>query len=207
MYISAAYRNVLAFMRVHSVRGGVNFFLHQLKNNDEAVYVFDLKNVSMLDHVKLNSDVQTLLYEKPDFNEAFYDGFVSIKGEQKARLDLCRIRKNNDWLGAAYLDSKVAGWGIITAGLVNHKGLILNQGDCIIHSCVTLPAFRRRGVYTALLVGILKTMAMKGLRLAYITSKPFNKASIATIEKVGFQYHSLQKKKKVFQVLFDAVRF
>jgi RimJ/RimL family protein N-acetyltransferase len=50
-------------------------------------------------------------------------------------------------------------------------------------------------------------MAMKGLRLAYITSKPFNKASIATIEKVGFQYHSLQKKKKVFQVLFDAVRF
>jgi len=64
--------------------------------------------------------------------------------------------------------------------------LRLAPGDCEVKFCLTLPAFRGKGLYTAALHAIQEDLVSRGYRRCFICVRYDNVASIRGIEKAGF---------------------
>jgi ribosomal protein S18 acetylase RimI-like enzyme len=91
----------------------------------------------------------------------------------------------------ARLDSAVAayGWVSFDEERIGEQGLRMRlpPGEAYIWDCVTLPGWRRQGLYTALLVHILGDLRAAGLQRAWIGADLSNQPSQRGIARAGFQ--------------------
>lgn len=60
-------------------------------------------------------------------------------------------------------------------------------GEAYIWDCATLPPFRGRGLYPALLAAIARALAAAGCSSAFIAARADNRPSIRGFEKAGFE--------------------
>jgi ribosomal protein S18 acetylase RimI-like enzyme len=67
------------------------------------------------------------------------------------------------------------------------RDLVLADGDAYVWDCATVPRFRGRGLYTALLRSVLAALAAEGRRRAWIGASTTNEASNRTFAAVGFR--------------------
>jgi len=65
--------------------------------------------------------------------------------------------------------------------------LRLDEAECEIKFCLTLPEFRGKGIYPAALQAILQYLRERGYRRCFICVKADNEPSIRGIEKAGFE--------------------
>ena len=63
----------------------------------------------------------------------------------------------------------------------------MQTGEGYIWDCLTLPAFRKQGLYTALLGYMIQELHREGITRIWIGSNQENQASIRGFEKAGFQ--------------------
>jgi len=197
--------SIISFFKTHNFRGGLWYLYYHMLNGDEKVYFFELNRVNQLKDIQINKHLNIKGYKNPTINDEFFDQLASIKGKKKAIYDIKVINKKNDWLFIIYYDSNIAGWGIVTIGPQNHRGLKLTMNEFIIHSCITQNKYRRKRVYTTLLVKILQNMDNKNFSTGYITSKLFNSASILAIEKVGFSFLKIDKRGNFLKRLLNKI--
>jgi ribosomal protein S18 acetylase RimI-like enzyme len=84
--------------------------------------------------------------------------------------------------------------------------LRLDEGDCEIKFCLTLPEFRGRGLYPAALLAIQVYLKDRGFHRCFICVKSDNRASIKGIEKAGFHRVGVTRLQKVMGVQVSARR-
>lgn len=95
--------------------------------------------------------------------------------------------------------------------------LRLEPGEAYIWDCATLPAFRRRHFYTALLIHILRELRAEGLCRVWIGADADNAISLRGIARTGFMWVSelyidpsgakrLRGRPSVTEVLVDTTR-
>ncbi len=65
--------------------------------------------------------------------------------------------------------------------------LDIQPGEAYIWDCATLPAYRRKGLYTALLAFMLGRLADEGLHRIWIGADLENQPSLRAFERAGFQ--------------------
>ena len=91
---------------------------------------------------------------------------------------------------AAWTQGSLAayGWVSFTEEEVGELGLRLRllPGEAYIWDCATLPDYRRRGLYSALLSHIILTLRSEGLRGLWIGADATNAPSLAGIAQAGF---------------------
>jgi hypothetical protein len=97
-------------------------------------------------------------------------------------LDDCKQRFGNDKCVVVRICGSIAGVGWISG--FSQGAQLLNKRDaCLIRSCVTLPAHRRKGVYSCLLTAaVLECHPLPVFVMSHFT----NFASLRAIRKVGF---------------------
>ncbi len=67
------------------------------------------------------------------------------------------------------------------------KSIRLRPGEAYLWDCATLPAFRRQGLYSALLAHVIDVLRADGLRSVWIGADLYNIASHGGIERAGFR--------------------
>lgn len=166
--------------------GGVKFALGLLKSGVEKIYHFNLSK-NHLNTALINPDLRFQLIESEKQFDDIYKDYVKIKGRLLAEEDRRRIIQRREMLGVIYKGNVFAGWGWIKSGPLMYGNNKVSENDCVIHKCRTLRTVRRQKVYTTLLVNILKELHNRETSKVFIGAKDFNIASLAAIEKVGFQ--------------------
>ena len=91
---------------------------------------------------------------------------------------------------AAWADGQLAAWGWVSYG-TEHVGELglevrLRPDEAYIWDCATGPAFRRRGLYTALLVHMAQALSAEGVNMLWIGADYNNAPSQAGIGGAGF---------------------
>jgi len=85
----------------------------------------------------------------------------------------------------------VAAYGWMTAGgeWIGEldRRVALARDEAYIWDCATLPAHRRRGLYKALLAGMLLALSRKGHRRAWIGAALSNRPSVRAFSALGFR--------------------
>jgi ribosomal protein S18 acetylase RimI-like enzyme len=85
----------------------------------------------------------------------------------------------------------VVSYGWVTLGdeqIAEIEGTIrIPRGDAYIWDCATLPAYRGRGLYPALLAAIARDLAEERLAWAWIAARTENVASLRGFQKAGFR--------------------
>jgi ribosomal protein S18 acetylase RimI-like enzyme len=93
---------------------------------------------------------------------------------------------------AVWVDGKLAayGWVSLDEELIGELSLRIKllPGEAYIWDCVTLPAFRRSRLYSALLTYITAELHTEGLRRAWIGADLDNMASQRGLARAGFQH-------------------
>ena len=84
------------------------------------------------------------------------------------------------------------GWVSFQEAYIGELGLRLHlePGEAYIWDCATLPAFRRRHFYTALLIHILRELRAEGLCRVWIGADADNTISLRGIARTGFLWVS-----------------
>jgi ribosomal protein S18 acetylase RimI-like enzyme len=92
---------------------------------------------------------------------------------------------------AAWINSDLAAYGWVTPGTECigelEREIRLGPQEAYIWDCVTLPAYRRRGLYTALLRLIVAGLAHENFRRLWIGSSMSNRPSIRGFAAAGFR--------------------
>ena len=93
---------------------------------------------------------------------------------------------------AGWVENKIVtyGWVSLDEEFVGELNLRLRllEGEAYIWDCATLPAYRQRHLYSALLVHILSELKAERLRRAWIGADLDNIASQRGIARAGFHY-------------------
>jgi len=104
------------------------------------------------------------------------------------------VRNDNRLLHTLVIDGKLAAWGFSyqptqPANLTETPGAVLDfEANAVsLYDFHTIPEFRGRRVYQALLSRILARRFAQGMARAYITVLLSNTPSRVAIERVGFQ--------------------
>ena len=90
-----------------------------------------------------------------------------------------------------WVDGRIACYGWVSSGsecigeLERH--IRLPAGEAYVWDCLTLPAYRRLGLYTSLLAHIELTLRAEGFRRLWIGSALANRPSIRGFEAAGFR--------------------
>lgn len=63
----------------------------------------------------------------------------------------------------------------------------LSPDSVRISNCVTLPAYRRRGLYMATLRQVVRSMSEAGIRSFFLEVLDWNRPSLAAVERAGFR--------------------
>lgn len=91
----------------------------------------------------------------------------------------------------AYVTGAVAAYGWVSLGSERigelERTMRMHPGEAYIWDCATLPAFRGRGLYTALLRHIVATLRGEGLRRLWIGASLDNTPSIRGFRAAGFR--------------------
>jgi ribosomal protein S18 acetylase RimI-like enzyme len=91
---------------------------------------------------------------------------------------------------AAWVDGALAAycWASFADEPIGEQGLTLRllPGEAYLWDCATLPAYRRQGLYSALLAHALAALRAQGLRFVWIGADLDNPASHGGIERAGF---------------------
>lgn len=92
---------------------------------------------------------------------------------------------------AARVDGQLAAycWASFDDEAIGEQGLTLRlrSGEAYLWDCATLPAYRRQGLYSALLAHALAALRAEGLRLVWIGADLDNVPSHGGIERAGFR--------------------
>jgi len=93
---------------------------------------------------------------------------------------------------AAWAGERIAAYGWVSRddeyiGEFNLRVRLL-LGEAYIWDCLTVPAYRRQGIYSALLIHILKELQQDGLCRAWIGADMDNVASQRGIARAGFHF-------------------
>ena len=92
---------------------------------------------------------------------------------------------------AAWVGGEIAAYGWVSHGEECigelERSLRMRPGEAYIWDCATLPPFRRRGLYTALLRSIVGTLHGEGNRRVWIGAGRGNSASIRGFAAAGFR--------------------
>jgi ribosomal protein S18 acetylase RimI-like enzyme len=92
---------------------------------------------------------------------------------------------------AAWVDGSIACFGWVSSGSERigelERHIRLPAGEAYVWDCLTLPAYRRLGLYTSLLTHIGRTLQAEGFRRLWIGSALANQPSIRGFEAAGFR--------------------
>jgi ribosomal protein S18 acetylase RimI-like enzyme len=92
---------------------------------------------------------------------------------------------------AASVEGSIAAYGWVSQGTERigelERTMIMLPGEAYIWDCVTLPAFRRRGLYGAVLRHLAAMLRGEGLRRLWIGASLDNTPSIRGFRSAGFQ--------------------
>jgi ribosomal protein S18 acetylase RimI-like enzyme len=134
---------------------------------------------------------------------------ASAMGLSDAVLVLRRMRGGARAF-AGWVDGAIACYGWVSSGsecigeLERH--IRLPAGEAYVWDCLTLPAYRRLGLYTSLLTHVALTLQAEGFRLLWIGSALANRPSIRGFEAAGFRPVLRVVYVRVGTVSFFAVR-
>ena len=70
--------------------------------------------------------------------------------------------------------------------VAGYAGMMFAAGECFVANLAVFPAFRRRGVATALLLRLLEKARAVGGEFLSLEVRPSNRNAIALYEKLGF---------------------
>lgn len=91
----------------------------------------------------------------------------------------------------AYVEGTIAAYGWVSQGTERigelERTMLMLPGEAYIWDCATLPAFRRRGLYGALLRNIVAVLRGEGLSRLWIGASLDNAPSIRGFRSAGFQ--------------------
>jgi ribosomal protein S18 acetylase RimI-like enzyme len=91
----------------------------------------------------------------------------------------------------ARIEGTIAAYGWVSEGAESigelERTMRMQPGEAYIWDCVTLPAFRRRGLYAALLRHIVGALRGEGLRRLWIGASLDNMPSIRGFRSAGFR--------------------
>lgn len=73
------------------------------------------------------------------------------------------------------------------------ESLELEDGECCVFDCNTLPQYRGRGAYPRTLMHIAKIKQVSGYRSMYVYTLSYNASSIRGIEKAGFKLGEIRQ--------------
>lgn len=110
--------------------------------------------------------------EGPDIREATSRGRVPATAADVALMEARwarGCRRFEAWVGPDLAASCWVSTGSEWIGEVERE-LRLPTGDCYVWNCVTLPPFRRRGLFRALVVSVVTTAGQEGFARAWIGS-------------------------------------
>jgi ribosomal protein S18 acetylase RimI-like enzyme len=93
------------------------------------------------------------------------------------------------FLGRVQGTPAASGWVSFGTEEIGEQGLraSLAPGEAYVWDCVTAPAFRRRGLYTALLRHIVGALRAENLCRAWIGSDAANEPSLKGLARAGFR--------------------
>lgn len=89
------------------------------------------------------------------------------------------------WIGTIEGQLAIAGW-TRTAEQSNDFFFPITSGCALMWQTVTLPAFRGRGLLSAMLGKVLQTLADEGIKYVYGSCRDFNYSSKRGIERAGY---------------------
>jgi GNAT superfamily N-acetyltransferase len=91
----------------------------------------------------------------------------------------------------ARVGGALAAWGWVSRGVEAigelERSLHMRSGEAYCWDCATLPAYRRRGLYTALLGHIAVVLRNKGAQRLWIGASRLNRPSLRGFAAAGFQ--------------------
>lgn len=91
----------------------------------------------------------------------------------------------------ARLEGTIAAYGWVSVGTESigelERTLRMDPGEAYIWDCATLPLYRRRGVYGALLRFMVSTLRQEGMRRLWIGASQDNTPSLRGFAAAGFQ--------------------
>lgn len=91
----------------------------------------------------------------------------------------------------ARVEGEVAAYGWVSQGVEQigelERSLHMRPDEAYIWDCATLPAFRRKGLYTALLGYIAATLREEGVRRLWIGTSLQNRPSLQGMAAAGFR--------------------
>ncbi len=91
----------------------------------------------------------------------------------------------------ASIEGTIAAYGWVSQGVERigelERTMVMHPGEAYIWDCATLPAFRRRGLYGAVLRHIVGVLRGEGLRRLWIGASRDNAPSIRGFRSAGFR--------------------
>lgn len=110
----------------------------------------------------------------------------------EASTDILKRFENGRRCYAAWVEDEIAayGWVSLDEEFIGELKLRLKllEGEAYIWDCATLPAFRQRHLYSALLVHIIRELQAEGLCRVWIGADLENIASQRGIARAGFHH-------------------
>jgi GNAT superfamily N-acetyltransferase len=105
-------------------------------------------------------------------------------------LELLRRFVTGSRCFVARVDGALAAWGWVSFGVEEigelERSLRMGADEAYCWDCGTLPAYRRRGLYTALLGHIGGALRAEGMRRLWIGASRFNRPSVRGFATAGF---------------------
>lgn len=197
MEMKKQYRSI----KYNFIKGGLkNIYFKICIKFREAIFIQEellIYQYASLDNFRFTADKEL------DVRELRFDELVTL-GYEKAiyypEAILERFKNREKCYGVFYGDL-VAHIAWVTRGYL-HCSLrfpnILYKDSAGIYDCITIPSFRRQGIYQYMLGYLLATYLVDS-KYVYIAVHPLNKPSIRGIKRVGFS--------KLQRIVFTRVLF
>lgn len=108
-------------------------------------------------------------------------------------------RRGQGWLFFASSGKQLCHYTFVTPGRAYRRMFSVIEPDAqMIGPCLTVEAFRGRGIYPRLLRHVVNTLGKRGLEPFYIYTQPGNTKSIRGMEKAGFVRCGVWRGKRYF---------
>lgn len=121
-----------------------------------------------------------------EVDEAEQNAITSFGGKFLWLRFECDLQRGNElWIAHIGGEAVGVGWAARAENLRSRRDH-LRDADVIIQKCFTLPKFRNRGVFTALLQRMVTDLRASGAERIFIKARSWNEPSISAIEKAGF---------------------
>jgi hypothetical protein len=154
-----------------------------------------------------NSD-STAPAEMPSFKMRVFKSWQAVDDNIKQQLRqndhfLESLIKNGAWLWAGYCDDEFTNAVLTFRGDKKRRYYFPLDEKCVVIShCITMPQYRRLGLYKTSLAYVLNELAQNGQNLFYIDCSDWNFPSIKAIEAVGFTLIGEGQHKRKDQLLW-----